>query len=335
MAHNLHPPPLRMPFRLPLRGLLALALLISFGGSTIPSRAQSAADPAETAVFDEQVSVGYVLVPVAVREGARYLQSLDQKDFRLLVDGKPAVIDSFERRADAPASLIVLQDLSGSMGTQGRMDLSRKAAQFFLDRANPGDEFAIASFADDGQHVDVPFTRDLGALGEAVATWEAYGKTALHDALVGLPDISLAGRNPKRFAILITDGVDNASVVSPIEAREIVQKAQLPVFVLGLDSGTPFALDETGKKVYRYADVLNLLAEVTGGRYYPITNASELDAALVAIYEEVRHQYVLGFATGDGSDRFRRLEVVVPGRRSTRSIEFRRGYTGPPPAPAG
>ncbi len=322
-----------MPFRHPLRGLFALALAVAAPFGAVPIAGQGA--PEGTAVFDEQVSVGYVLVPVAVRDGARYVQSLDQKDFRLLVDGKPAVIDSFERRADAPASLILLQDLSGSMGTLGRIDLSRRTAHFFLERANPGDEFALASFADDGQQVDVPFTRDLGALKEAVASWQPYGKTALHDALVDLPEISLAGRNPKRFAILITDGVDNASSIPSDEAREIIQRAQLPVFVIGLDSGTPFALDAQGKKVYRYADVLNLLAEVTGGRYFPITNVAELDVALAAIYEEVRHQYVLGFATGDGRDRFRRLEVQVPGRRSTRSIAFRRGYTGPPPAPAG
>jgi Ca-activated chloride channel family protein len=128
---------------------------------------------------------------------------------------------------------------------------------------------------------------------------------------------------------LVTDGVDNASSITPDEARELVRTAQVPVYVLGLDSGSPYQLDDQGKKVYRYADVLSLLAATSGGRYFSISSTEELNVALAAIREDLRHQYVLGFATGDGSDRFRRLEIQVPGKRA---VLFRRGYTGPPPA---
>src|SRR5689334_4330228 len=86
--------------------LLVLALMVR------PGLAQ---EPEASATFEEEVSVGYVLVPLVVRSGAGYADRLDQDDFRLLVDGKPVKIDSFERRADAPASVVFLQDLSGSM----------------------------------------------------------------------------------------------------------------------------------------------------------------------------------------------------------------------------
>ncbi|HYO15359.1 MAG TPA: VWA domain-containing protein, partial [Thermoanaerobaculia bacterium] len=291
-------------------------------------------DQEATPAFEEQVSVGYVLVPVVVRAGAGYARNLDQEDFRLLVDGRPAPIDSFERRAEAPASVLLLQDLSGSMANGGRLELSRDVVRFFTSHALPGDEFAVATFAGDSVGVEVPFTAELSVLRESSEAWTAWGTTALHDAVAWMPEISLKGRNPKRFALLITDGVDNASKINPEQAREIVQKAQLPTYVLGLDSGNPYELSEEGEKIYRYADVLNLLAATTGGRYFSIRGREDLQEALTAILEDLRHQYVLGFPTGDGPSRFRRVQVEVKGD-SRRTFVFRRGYQGPPPAASG
>lgn len=282
-----------------------------------------------TPVFEEEVSVGYVLVPLVVRSGAGYADRLDEDDFRLLVDGKPVKVDSFERRADAPASIVFLQDLSGSMeGTS--LQASQQAVQFFLDKSLKGDEFAIATFASDAGQVEVPYTSEMSVLRESVASWKAWGTTAIHDAVAWVPNISAEGRNPKRFAVLITDGIDNASKFTPEQAREIVRQAQLPVYVIGLGTGNPYELSETGEKIYRYADVLNLLASVSGGRYYAISNLVDLQEALVAIHDDLRHQYVLGFATGEGNSRQRDVKVEV--KSGGRTVLFRRGYKGPPPA---
>jgi Ca-activated chloride channel homolog len=264
-----------------------------------------------------------------VRSGAGYADRLDEDDFRLLVDGKPVKVDSFERRADAPASIVFLQDLSGSMeGTS--LQASQQAVQFFLDKSLKGDEFAIATFASDAGQVEVPYTSEMSVLRESVANWKAWGTTAIHDAVAWVPNISAEGRNPKRFAVLITDGIDNASKFTPEQAREIVRQAQLPVYVIGLGTGNPYELSDTGEKIYRYADVLNLLASVSGGRYYAISNLTDLQEALVAIHNDLRHQYVLGFATGEGKSRLRDVKVEV--KSGDRTVLFRRGYKGPPPA---
>src|SRR6185295_18351946 len=118
-----------------------------------------------------------------------------------------------------------LQDLSGSMATGGRLDMSRKIVRFFVDGALPGDEFAVASFAGDRTEVEVPFTPDKEAVIDAIEGWKGYGTTGLHDAVAWMPEISLDSQNPKRFAVLITDGVDNASIIPPERAREIVRTA--------------------------------------------------------------------------------------------------------------
>lgn len=328
MVHDLHFSPDAM--RRSLHRRLFVLLLVFAGAGSLALRPSVGQEQEEAAhAFEEEVSVGYVLVPLVVRSGAGYADRLDEDDFRLLVDGRPVRIDSFERRADAPASIVFLQDLSGSMeGTS--LQASRQAVQFFLDKSLAGDEFAIATFASDAGQVEVPYTSDMSVLRESVASWRAWGTTALHDAVAWVPDISAEGRNPKRFAVLITDGIDNASKFTPERAREIVRQAQLPVYVIGLGTGSPYELSDTGRKIYRYADVLNLLASVSGGRYYSVSSLEGLQEALVAIHNDLRHQYVLGFATGEGTSRLRNVRVEV--KSGDRTVLFRRGYKGPPPA---
>jgi VWFA-related protein len=305
--------------------------VLALAASAAMAQSPQAPQPA-TPEFQDEVSVGLVLVPVVIRAGAGYARNLEKKDFQLSVEGRPVTIESFERRSDAPASVVLLQDLSGSMANGGKLAMSREALRFFLDKSLPGDEFSIATFAGGQLEVEVPFTRNQEALREASDRWEAYGTTALHDAVARLPEMSLEGRNPKRFALLITDGVDNASRLAPEQARAIVQQAQLPTYVLGLGAGDPYELNPQGKKLYRYADVLSLLAAVTGGRYYPIANSEGLQKALAEILDDVRHQYVLGFSTGDGAVKFRPLTVEVKKSRDRQAVVFRRGYKGTPPA---
>jgi Ca-activated chloride channel family protein len=323
-----------------MRKRLALTLGLCLALAPAPALIADAVAPpppeppsTPAAEFEASVSVGYVLVPVVVRAQSGYENHLDAEDFRLLVDGRPAAIETFERRADAPASVVLLQDLSGSMANAGKLETSRKVVQYLLDHSQAGDEFAIATFAGDRTDVEVPFTADKEALGEAIAEWKPWGTTALHDAVAWVPDISVDSQNPKRYAVLITDGVDNASTIPPEKARDIVRTAQLPTYVIGLGSGNPYELRDDGKKIYRYADVLNLLALSTGGRYFSIQKPDDLDAALEIIREDVRHQYVIGFSTGDGASRFRTIRVDLKGNENrSRTVVFRKGYKGAPPA---
>lgn len=289
---------------------------------------------APAGAFQDQTSVNYVLVPVLVKTRSGFANRLEKKDFDLRVDGRQVAIESFDKRTEAPTSLVFLQDLSGSMATGGKMELSRKVVSYFLGKALPGDEFALATFASGRGTVEVPFTTDSATVREAISLWQGYGTTALHDAVAWIPDISAEGHNSRRFAVVVTDGADNASQISPEQAREIVKTSQIPVYVMGLGSGSPYELAPGGVKRYRYADVLNLLALATGGRYFPIEREADLDKALAVVAEDLRHQYVLGFPTTEGGvSRFRRLEVAVKGRERL-TVVFRRGYKGPPPAAA-
>lgn len=303
------------------------------GSSKAKPGSASEASQSDVATFEGEVSVGYVLVPVVVRSGDGYVTTLDAEDFHLFVDDRAVAFDSFERRGDAPISVVFLQDLSGSMANGGKIEASREAVRFFLDQAQVADEFAIASFAGPYTQVEVPFTSDLGALAEAVSAWDPYGKTALNDAVALLPEITDGGSHAKRAAILVTDGADNASTLHPNEARDLVRQAQVPVYVLGLGSGSPYELNGQGGKLHRFADVLNLLALSSGGRYFAVDGPNDLKEAIVAIAEDLRHQYVLGFETsGRGKEDPRRIRVSVD-KKNVRVLS-RLGYHGTLPAPA-
>ncbi|MGH9380302.1 MAG: VWA domain-containing protein [Thermoanaerobaculia bacterium] len=313
----------------PRRILLALAAMLAVCVVARPQ--ETGSEPvSEGLQFGDEVTVEWVLVPVVVRSPRGSVEDLEQKDFELRVDGRPVHIESFHYDVLSPVRLVVLQDLSGSMGTERRLERSVAAVRHFLDRARPGDRFALGTFANRGLQVEVPLTDDLDALREAVGLWQAYGMTALHDAIAWVPRIGAGDGALRPAALLITDGVDNASTIAPTAAREIVRRAQIPVYTLGLSSGDPSALDAQGRKLHRYADTLDQLSSQTGGRYFPLTADDDIIAACREILAEIRHQYVLGFRTTGTESSQHAIEVRVRRSRDW-EVRHRRGYTGAPP----
>lgn len=304
-----------------------LALIVAGHGASLHSQEEPAKQR-----FSERVSVAYILVPVVVKGPRGTLDDLERRAFELFVDGVRTEIESFESGGDSPFSLFFLQDLSGSMALVGKLRSSRHILNCFLDSAGPGDRFALFSFA--GKRVDrsVPLTHETQRLREVARAWRGYGTTALHDAIAWLPNIIVESPSTRRAILLVSDGLDNASEVGPKEARERIRASEVPVYVIGLGTGSPFEITRLGKKRYRYADVMNLLAHLTGGSYHSASDHAELDAACASVLEDLRHQYILGFsAAGPGDSAPRSIEVRV--KRKNVQVLHRRSYSGRPPMP--
>jgi VWFA-related protein len=309
-------------------GALIPLLLVALAA---PAAAQQAAAPPGQA-FAEQLSVGYVLVQVTVRSHGGFVTDLERGDFHLEVDGEPVTFDSFERGEDAPVSLAFLQDLSGSMALGGKLDRSRDLLDCLLDRGRPGDRFALATFAGKRLEVEVPFGEERTPLREAADAWRGYGVTALHDAVARIPELVASRAQPNVVALLITDGVENASTMTPEESREAVRRARIPVYPMGFETGAESAGTAPGDGD-RYSGVLRRLAAFTGGRYFALRQPSDVESACVQISIELRSRYVLGFPTAEtGSAAYRTLRVKVD--RPGLQIAHRLGYSGPPPAPS-
>lgn len=283
--------------------------------------------------FTEEVSVAYVLVPVVVEGPHGPIEGLGSDDFQLLVDGREVKIESFES-GDAPVTLFFLQDLSGSMELVGRLRSSKQVLDHFLEHSAPGDHFAMFTFAGNQVRQAVPLTAEVEHLRRAARSWRPYGTTALHDAVALLPDLVVDRPSARRAVLLVSDGLDNASAIDPTEARRRIRASEIPVYVVGLETGDPYRLSADGDKTYRYADVLNLLASLTGGSYHSVSSALELEEACSSILSELRHQYILGFSTaGRDGPAARSIEVRVDRRHA--EVSHRQSYHGQPPRSLG
>ncbi len=179
--------------------------------------------------------------------------------------------------------------------------------------------------------MDVPLTTDHGVVREAIAAWSGRGTTALHDAVAWLPQLRRGATHPKSGALLLTDGVDNASILAPDAARGVVAGADLPVYVLALQGRK--RRREPGV-VLAYSSILRALAAATTGRYHRIGNAADVDQACREIVEDLRHQYVLSFRTRDGGpEKTRRIEVEVDPPKL--EVAHRESYHGSLPGASG
>ena len=202
----------------------------------------------------------------------------------------------------------------------------REAALALFGRFGERSRVAVIRFAEKPSLV-APFGRDTTAAREAFKfAVRANQHTAIFDAAAAavkafdaLPRV----RSERRIAILISDGLDNASTM---KAGPIIQDAlqkQVSFYVIHL----PLFEPRGGRLAVRApAKGFRELAMKTGGKYFLVGNASsalvqqangtniDLTPIFQAIEEDLRSQYLLGFYAGDASrdGRKHRFTVSMP-----------------------
>ena len=283
----------------------------------------------------ETVSVGYVMVPIVVADGkGRTVPGLKASDFVLFCEGKRVAFDLFEEARDAPVSFTILLDGSGSMGLSGKLEGAKEALRALALQRREGDDFSLHVFASGEVREVIPFTTEPGVLLDAVDRVKPFGKTAFYDALVRMPDKSLLGKNGSRAIVLLTDGIDNASRLTRKELREILEGIDVPVYPLGLRNpaavrGSRGEGPKTAEALINL-DILEEIATASGGRMAVSDEPREITKAISLIENDLRSQYLLGFApAARGQVRFRGLAVTLA--RPVRVVKMRAGYKGTAP----
>src|SRR5579863_7997301 len=100
-------------------------------------------------------NVDLVLVPVSVVDGMqRLVTGLDQDNFQVFEGKKSLPIRHFSSE-DAPISVGILVDVSGSM--KNKMDRVEEAVNQFCQSSNAEDEFFMITFSDE-PHLATDFT---------------------------------------------------------------------------------------------------------------------------------------------------------------------------------
>jgi len=273
------------------------------------------------AQYEGQVDVNAVVVPVTVRrQSGRIVTGVARNKFHLYVDGFEVPIRDLDLETDLAISLGFILDTSGSM--MGRkMSGSQQLITAFLSHRRQDDQLALWTFGDDRVLERFPFGMGWYLLPRVLETLEPWSTTALYDMVVRVPEMLEKARHHRRAAILLTDGVDNASHFSADEATALAQRLETPIYVLGVEPPPP----TVGVAGSSYEEILTLIANASGGHYRRIPQAEEMPKVVDELLKELSSRFILTFTTsGVGARKWRSIEVVVEGYEAT----TRSGYTG-------
>jgi Ca-activated chloride channel homolog len=279
-----------------------------------------------------QVSVRAITIAVTVQDrSGRYVNDLGQDDFTILENGQKEPITYFKHDYEAPLSLAVLLDVSGSMALLDKLKDCRAAlAAFAAELLGPDDEISLLIFADGQVEVAAPYSGDKTRFLAVLEKTEAFGRTALNDAVAVSPDFANRGRNEKRALLLLTDGIENDSRTSPEEALEIARRVDVPIYTIGYRIPLSEQLLQERKRragatPAGIIDDLRKFSLATGGRAFISSTPSELKGALGEIRRELSHQYLMGYTshTASGGE-YRSLRVLTSNKRYL--IRTRQGY---------
>src|SRR5271166_3465812 len=149
-----------------------------------------------------KVDVDLVLVPVTITDPMnRLVTGLDKENFQLFEGSSKEDIKSFSSE-DAPVSLGVIFDSSGSMSS--KMDRAKDAVTEFFKTANPQDEFFMVTFSDQPEMV-AGFTSSVDEITDKLLYTYPQKRTALLDAIyMGVSKMRQA-KYPKKALLIISD----------------------------------------------------------------------------------------------------------------------------------
>ena len=155
-----------------------------------------------------KVDVDLVLVPVTITDPMnRLVTGLEKENFQLFEGNATQEIRSFSSE-DAPVSLGVIFDSSGSMSS--KMDRAKDAVVEFFKTANPQDEFFMITFSDEPEAVS-DFTSSVDEIQNKLVFAVPRRRTALLDAIyMGISKMRQA-KYAKKALLIISDGGDNHS----------------------------------------------------------------------------------------------------------------------------
>ena len=268
------------------------------------------------------VNTGLVLLPVNVTDSrGAFVPGLKMDDFRVFEDGRPQKLIVFDEQ-DTPVTVGLIVDHSRSMGAKLADVVA--AVNSFVHSSNSRDEMFVVDFNDDVS-VEImggkAFSNDPKDLREALTAVSARGRTALYDAVSeGLLHLHY-GHLGKKALIIISDGGDNASHLKYSQVLELARQSQALIYAIGL-LGSNDEEENPG--------LLRRLCKDTGGiAYFPHVGESVASAS-AAIAQDLREQYMLGYAPQNMNhpDAFRKVEVKVtaPGHGRLH-VRTRPGYT--------
>jgi Ca-activated chloride channel family protein len=275
-----------------------------------------------------RVDTTLVQIPVTVTDPLnRFVTGLDAENFRVFEDKAEQKLVQFSNE-DAPLAIGIVFDCSGSMGN--KLEKSRQAVAQFFKTANPEDEFFLVEFNDNPTLV-ATFTHNTEEVLNKLTFTQSKGKTALLDGIYMAMNEMKKAKNPRKALLVISDGGDNNSRFTEGEIKNRVKEADVQVYAIGIYE----PVSSRGRTAEELAgpSLLTEVAELTGGRQFPVENLNELPDIATKIGIELRNQYVLFYSPSnqerDGKYRRVKVTLVQPKGLPPLRAFWRTGYYAP------
>jgi VWFA-related protein len=171
-----------------------------------------------------------------------------------------------------------------------------------------------------------PFTVDTRALQGALGEVDPFGATSLHDAIAEAAKRVADRTGRRRAVVVITDGIDTASGLTPGQVSGIASAIDVPVYILA----TVLPIDHVGREgsLPRQEELsadgtIQDLAAWTGGSMFYVSTPSDTSNASRQVLDELRTQYVIAFEPA-GTEGWRPLEIRT--RNRDYIVRARSGY---------
>src|ERR1700744_4979581 len=265
------------------------------------------------------------LVFTVTDKHGRFIKDLKQSDFALLDDQKaPAQIFSFTQEKNLPLRVGIVIDTRTSIRQRFQFE-QQAAAEFLFKIVRPQSDKAFVMGFDVTPDYKQDWTNNLDLLSTGISSLRPGGGTALFDAVYSACRDKLLdaarGQEPVRKAmVLISDGDDNQSHAYLDDAIKECQRAGTIIYAISTN---------VSPSRDRGDDILEKMAEATGGRAFFPKNIEDMPISFQAIQDELRSQYALVYKPADFKDdgSFRTIYLFCLDRRYV--VRALKGYFAP------
>jgi Ca-activated chloride channel homolog len=308
------------------RGILLLLAFAAASSVVVVAQEPQPQSPS----FRSGVELVQVTATVRDRKG-RLVRGLTSQDFEVYDAGVRRAITNF-RSEPSPISVAVLFDISGSMRVADRALAAKFAAHHVLSWLESGrDEAALFTFDSRLEEV-APFTVDTRTLQGALGEVDPFGATSLHDAVAEAARRAAMRQGRRRAVVVITDGLDTASRLTPAEVSGIASAIDVPVYVIAtvLPIDNPVREGSLTPEPRPDVGTVEDLANWTGGAFFYASTPSETSKASRQVIDELREQYVIAFEPAAAKG-WRPIDVRTRDRNL--SVRTRSGYIAGDAAP--
>ena len=209
------------------------------------------------------------------------------KDISLFDNGAQQTIKNFAPDL-SPARIVLLVD--NSLTIRADVEKLENATQEFAYEIYDGDKLLIVGY-DNSAEIVSDWTDNAKKIEGELKTFRKKGDPHLFDAISAVVEDALRPLSAqKRAIVVISDGLDRGSKTKFTEALSLLQSLDIAVYCVQATDRTRGAIR---RDVPKPRQVIDELAEGTGGRIFPIDDPS---TAAKAICDELRrNRYVLSY----------------------------------------